>query len=71
MGLKAVTHQFVTNPVSGVAPTVVGNLPIWDTTDGKVIGDSGIAASNLGLLNANQTWTGLNSFETFIESSCL
>ena len=67
MGLKAVTHQ----PITSGGPTTAGDVAVWSNTSGTLLSDSGISSSNLGLLNANQTWTGLNQFTENVDVQSL
>jgi hypothetical protein len=48
--------------VSGPSSSTAGNLATWGNDTGTALTDSNIAASNIGLLSSEQTFTGLNTF---------
>jgi len=48
--------------VAGPSSAVSGHIASFSGTGGKLVQDSGIASSNLALLNADQTFTGQNLF---------
>ena len=58
MSLKAISHP----PITSGGPTTAGDVAVWSNTSGTLLSDSGIASSNLALLNGTQTFTGVNTF---------